>query len=229
MSTNDQIDRPRLDQLIEDEFGVNADYVGELFQQFESDPGSVDEEWRAFFKEILANGSAAADGDGPTGTRRSEPGLGKSGPPETVASSAVGAHVQTGPSTAAGGLKESNKPLISSPTSPAADPSSSTTGAMGSVATTPGPVGGHPAQSAASPAAAAISEKTADERIAIKGPALRIAQNMETSLGVPTATSQRQVPVKLLEENRRLINDHLKGRRKVSYTHLIARAILKAI
>jgi multifunctional 2-oxoglutarate metabolism enzyme len=227
MSTNDQTDRPQLDQLIEDEFGVNADYVGELFQQFESDPGSVDEEWRAFFKEILANGSAAADGDRSTGTRRSEAGRGKGGPPETVGSSAASGRAQTEAATAAGALKESIEPSISPP-STAADPSSSTTVPMGSVAT-PAPIGRHPAPSAASPAVAATSESTADERIAIKGPALRIAQNMETSLGVPTATSQRQVPVKLLEENRRLINDHLKARRKVSYTHLIARAILKAI
>ena len=52
---------------------------------------------------------------------------------------------------------------------------------------------------------------------------------MESSLAVPTATSQREIPLKLLEENRRLINEHLKsGKRKVSFTHLIARAILKA-
>ncbi|MEP7076179.1 MAG: multifunctional oxoglutarate decarboxylase/oxoglutarate dehydrogenase thiamine pyrophosphate-binding subunit/dihydrolipoyllysine-residue succinyltransferase subunit, partial [Acidobacteriota bacterium] len=50
------------------------------------------------------------------------------------------------------------------------------------------------------------------------------------SLSVPTATSFREIPVKLLEENRRTINEHLqtRGRGKVSFTHIIAWAIVKA-
>src|SRR5947199_4386112 len=54
---------------------------------------------------------------------------------------------------------------------------------------------------------------------------------MEASLAVPTATSQRRIPVKLLDENRRLINRHLeeRGRHKASYTHLIAYALLRAL
>jgi len=66
---------------------------------------------------------------------------------------------------------------------------------------------------------------------AIRGPALKIVENMETSLSVPTATSERRIPVKLLDENRRLINKHLaeSDRGKASYTHLIAWAILRAL
>ena len=54
---------------------------------------------------------------------------------------------------------------------------------------------------------------------------------MERSLSVPTATSERRIPVKLLDENRRIINQHLaeKDRGKASYTHLIAWAILRAL
>ena len=65
----------------------------------------------------------------------------------------------------------------------------------------------------------------------IRGPALKIVENMEASLAVPTATSQRRIPVKLLDENRRLINRHLaeRGRHKASYTHLIAYALLRAL
>ena len=65
----------------------------------------------------------------------------------------------------------------------------------------------------------------------IRGAALKIVENMEASLGVPTATSQRRIPVKLLDENRRLINRHLQDndRGKASYTHLIAWAILRAL
>src|SRR6267143_6303840 len=54
---------------------------------------------------------------------------------------------------------------------------------------------------------------------------------MEASLSVPTATSQRRIPVKLLDENRRIINKHLQenDRGKASYTHLIAWAVLRAL
>ncbi len=69
------------------------------------------------------------------------------------------------------------------------------------------------------------------EAVPIRGAALKIVENMEASLAVPTATSQRRIPVKLLDENRRLINRHLSdhGGRKASYTHLIAWAIVRAL
>lgn len=65
----------------------------------------------------------------------------------------------------------------------------------------------------------------------ITGTSKVIVENMEQSLSVPTATSVRNMPVKVLEENRRIINEHLRntGRGKVSYTHLIAWAIIKAV
>ena len=48
---------------------------------------------------------------------------------------------------------------------------------------------------------------------------------------VPTATSNRQMPVKVLEENRLLINQYLKEQKrgKASYTHFIAWALLRAL
>jgi 2-oxoglutarate dehydrogenase E1 component len=69
------------------------------------------------------------------------------------------------------------------------------------------------------------------EIVPIRGAALKVVENMEASLSVPTATSQRRIPVKLLDENRRIINRHLleNDRGKASYTHLIAYAILRAI
>src|SRR5262245_11632898 len=44
-----------------------------------------------------------------------------------------------------------------------------------------------------------------DQVIPLRGPALKIAENMEASLAIPVATSQRSMPVKVMEENRRLI------------------------
>ena len=88
---------------------------------------------------------------------------------------------------------------------------------------------------AAAPAAAAPSAAPAVEGAGaatpIRGAALKIVENMEASLSVPTATSNRRVPVKLLDENRRIINEHLQetGRGKASYTHLVAWAIVRAL
>jgi 2-oxoglutarate dehydrogenase E1 component len=92
---------------------------------------------------------------------------------------------------------------------------------------------------AAAPAAAPVAQgKPAEARppadveaLPLRGPALKIVENMERSLNVPTATSERRIPVKLLDENRRLINQHLTehDRGKASYTHLIAFAVLRAL
>ncbi|HRI03482.1 MAG TPA: multifunctional oxoglutarate decarboxylase/oxoglutarate dehydrogenase thiamine pyrophosphate-binding subunit/dihydrolipoyllysine-residue succinyltransferase subunit [Pyrinomonadaceae bacterium] len=65
----------------------------------------------------------------------------------------------------------------------------------------------------------------------ITGAAKKIVENMEQSLTVPTATSFRTIPVKILEENRRIINEHLaaQGKGKVSFTHIIAWAIIQSV
>ena len=65
----------------------------------------------------------------------------------------------------------------------------------------------------------------------LRGAAGRIAENMTASLAIPLATSQRTIAVKVMDENRRIINQHrtLLGRGKVSYTHLIGWAIVKAL
>ncbi|HEY2844857.1 MAG TPA: 2-oxo acid dehydrogenase subunit E2, partial [Bryobacteraceae bacterium] len=77
--------------------------------------------------------------------------------------------------------------------------------------------------------AVAVSED--DQLIPLRGPALRIAENMAASLTMPVATSQRSMPVKVIDENRRLINQHraAAGRSKLSYTHLVAWSIVRAI
>ncbi|WP_288866174.1 multifunctional oxoglutarate decarboxylase/oxoglutarate dehydrogenase thiamine pyrophosphate-binding subunit/dihydrolipoyllysine-residue succinyltransferase subunit [uncultured Corynebacterium sp.] len=64
----------------------------------------------------------------------------------------------------------------------------------------------------------------------LKGAFKAIAKNMNESLEVPTATTVRDMPVKLMFENRALINDHLKRTRggKVSFTHIIGYAIVQA-
>ena len=65
----------------------------------------------------------------------------------------------------------------------------------------------------------------------IRGAGAAIARNMEASLAVPTATSFRNVPAKLLEVNRKVINGFRarSGQTKISFTHLIGWAIVRAI
>ncbi|WP_033257448.1 2-oxo acid dehydrogenase subunit E2, partial [Kitasatospora phosalacinea] len=64
-----------------------------------------------------------------------------------------------------------------------------------------------------------------------RGPAKAVASNMDASLEVPTATSVRAVPAKLLIDNRIVINNHLQRARggKVSFTHLIGYALVQAV
>src|SRR6266540_6653295 len=160
--------KPDLDivQELVTEFGENAGYVVELLSRYRVNPASVDEEWRAFFREHIGEAEPAAP---------------PARPPEMPA-----------PSPA----------LAAAPSAP------------------------EPAQPRA-PRALREGEETEP----LRGAALRVAENMEESLHVPAATSQRQIPVKLLEENRRLINDHRASRdeSKISFTHLIAWAILQAL
>ena len=94
--------------------------------------------------------------------------------------------------------------------------------------------GNHPAAAAtksALPPPKPIESQPNAEAVPIRGAALKIVENMEASLAVPTATSQRRIPVKLLEENRRIINRHLQDNDhgKASFTHLIAFAVLRAL
>lgn len=65
----------------------------------------------------------------------------------------------------------------------------------------------------------------------IKGVATKIVENMDLSLEVPTATSLRVLPVKMMVEDRTIINRHLIKRNepKASFTHFICWAVIQAI
>jgi 2-oxoglutarate dehydrogenase E1 component len=67
--------------------------------------------------------------------------------------------------------------------------------------------------------------------VVLKGAAKVVAANMDASLSIPTATSVRAVPAKLIADNRVVINNHLRRGRggKVSFTHIIGFAMLRAL
>jgi len=88
-----------------------------------------------------------------------------------------------------------------------------------------------PATAPAPRAAAPPTSPSGDTATPLRGVAVKIVENMEASLGVPTATSVRTMPAKLLEINRQILNNHLARTRggKVSFTHLLAYAVLRGL
>ena len=96
----------------------------------------------------------------------------------------------------------------------------------------PGPrAPAQPASPAAVTVAPAPEPAAGEQLLPLRGAAGRIAENMAASLAIPLATSQRTIAVKVMDENRRIINQHrtLLGKNKVSFTHLIGWAIVKAL
>jgi 2-oxoglutarate dehydrogenase E1 component len=99
------------------------------------------------------------------------------------------------------------------------------------VATQPAPAAPKvtmPPMAVSVPAHQAVS---GEQLVPLRGAAARIADNMTASLSIPTATSQRVMAVKVIDENRRILNEHraLHSAGKISYTHIIAWAVVKAV
>ncbi|MGA1052893.1 MAG: multifunctional oxoglutarate decarboxylase/oxoglutarate dehydrogenase thiamine pyrophosphate-binding subunit/dihydrolipoyllysine-residue succinyltransferase subunit [Ilumatobacteraceae bacterium] len=99
----------------------------------------------------------------------------------------------------------------------------------GSTAVGPAAVEGSAERPAAPPVASATDSDLAGDPI--RGVGAAIVRNMTASLDVPTATSFRNIPAKLLEVNRKVINGYRTraGLGKVSFTHLIGYAIVRAV
>ena len=94
----------------------------------------------------------------------------------------------------------------------------------------PKPAAKTEAKPAAKPAKSATPAK-GDESQILRGAAAAVVKNMNASLEVPTATSVRAIPAKLMIDNRVVINNHLKRTRggKISFTHLLGYAIVQAV
>ena len=212
-----------------DPLGPNAWLVDEMRARWRADPGSVDPGWRSLFE----NGEA---GPGPARA----PGAAAAPAPTIDAAATDVTHRPAPPRPPHQAPAERTDPAVSpdSPT-PAPAPSANPTPASGpSGSPTPAPAepAGRadraptpPLPAPAEPARPAEAEPPNSE--VIRGVGARIAANMEASLAVPTATSFRDVPARLLEVNRKVINGHLgrKLRGKVSFTHLIGYAVVRAI
>src|SRR5258705_5432632 len=88
-----------------------------------------------------------------------------------------------------------------------------------------------PEKAAAMPKTPAPAPVEGEETQVLRGAAAAVVKNMSSSLEVPTATSVRAIPAKLMIDNRIVINNHLKRTRggKISFTHLIGYALVQAV
>jgi 2-oxoglutarate decarboxylase len=225
------------------EFGPNEWLVDELYQQYLEDKNSVDPAWWEFFADYQpADGPA-----GQTTTRR----------PDDTANGAASAGPLPGGTAAANPVAAAvPQPQRTAPERPAppAQPAQQAQPAQSQTAQPPSARNGQPAAAPAAPAAKSAPPPPAKgapaplprdaalpttqpkvareaEVVRLKGPASRVVTNMESSLEIPTATSVRAIPAKLLIDNRIVINNHLARARggKVSFTHLIGFALVEAL
>ena len=186
-------------------FGPNVWLVDEMYRRYQESPESVGESWREFFEDYQpSRQEPAPKGDG---KQAQTVGEGAGTPARREADRSPGQQAGAG---AAPGPAAPEAPETA-PSAPVERPPAETT----------------PAGRDREPS----SEPVPEDALPLRGVAARIAENMEASLAVPTATSVRTVPAKLLEENRRIINRYLADRQggKVSFTHLIGYAVLKAL
>ncbi len=193
------------------DFGANEWLVYEIHQQYLKDPDSVSPQWR----EFLSDYDPQATGDGePAANGGSAPTTAPA--PRTAAPAAKAAEPQAAEPEAA-------EPQAAEPK--AAEPQAA---GQAPQAKAPEPAGKAPAPA---PQAPADPDGSAPRPTALKGAAARVVQNMNASLSVPTATSVRAVPAKLLADNRTVLNNHLRRARggKVSFTHLIGYALVRAV
>ncbi|MGA8852450.1 MAG: multifunctional oxoglutarate decarboxylase/oxoglutarate dehydrogenase thiamine pyrophosphate-binding subunit/dihydrolipoyllysine-residue succinyltransferase subunit [Aeromicrobium sp.] len=201
------------------DFGTNQWLVEEMYDRYTEDPKSVDAAWADFFAKGGTPG-ASADRPPTNGTTPApethEPQAQAAGP-DHVESPAPPAAPQDGGTTP---LQKQTPDPTPAPNAPELKKTESTTGSAKASAKTP----------AAKSATAEPAGPGEVEKVVLRGAAARTAQNMDASLEVPTATSVRSVPVKLLFDNRTVINNHLTRARggKVSFTHLIGYAVVKA-
>ncbi|MFK4150463.1 multifunctional oxoglutarate decarboxylase/oxoglutarate dehydrogenase thiamine pyrophosphate-binding subunit/dihydrolipoyllysine-residue succinyltransferase subunit [Streptomyces fungicidicus] len=192
-------------------FGANEWLVDEIYQQYLQDPNSVDRAWWDFFADYKPGapatsapaGTAAAGATGTTGTAQP---AAPARPAAPAPAPAAAQPAQAAPAAAPAAKAPAQAPAPAKAAAPAAKP-------------------------AAAKAEPAAEAKTGPEQVTLRGPSAAVAKNMDASLELPTATSVRAVPVKLLFDNRIVINNHLKRARggKISFTHLIGYAMVQAI
>ena len=187
-------------------FGANEWMVEEMRAAWSADPSSVSPQWRELFE---TDPSAGLHQPGPASSNDS-------------ASSAFGGprRATITPQAASTLRRSSAVQDVTRSDLPPAPPSD-----------TAPPTSPYAQRQATHPAHDQDGDAYEDRTTRLKGAAARTAKNMDDSLSMPTATSARAVPAKVLIENRAVINSHLARTRggKVSFTHLIGWAVVESL
>ncbi len=233
------------------EFGPNDWFVEEKYQQFLADPSSVDEIWREYFAEQspsagTTNGESTTVRGG-SDAQATDPVVPATSRPSAAEPTPSGSRHPASPPpppppppanrrAAPAPARQSTATPATPPTRPV--PATAPAAAEGSAAPAPQPAPSRPTTTAtpddviaAKAAEAAEDQAPADTVTPLRGVAAAVVKNMTASLEVPTATSVRAVPAKLLFDNRIVINNFLRRNRggKVSFTHLIGYAVVRAL
>nr|WP_073187073.1 multifunctional oxoglutarate decarboxylase/oxoglutarate dehydrogenase thiamine pyrophosphate-binding subunit/dihydrolipoyllysine-residue succinyltransferase subunit [Tessaracoccus bendigoensis] len=205
-----------------DAFGANSWLIDEMREAYAADPQSVDETWRAYFaaEKTTPESSPVEATPAKATTRLAEPQPAKPSQPE--------AERPAEPPAQQPAEQPATRPAASAApkAKPKVEPVRRGTGA-------PANPGSGAGLSANAPNPSHRPEPTTAEprHVALRGAPMRTAKNMDASLSVPTATSVRAVPMKLVIDQRTLINNFLRTSKggKVSFTHIIAYAMVQAL
>ncbi|MGH3354965.1 MAG: multifunctional oxoglutarate decarboxylase/oxoglutarate dehydrogenase thiamine pyrophosphate-binding subunit/dihydrolipoyllysine-residue succinyltransferase subunit, partial [Nocardioidaceae bacterium] len=199
-------------------FGANEWLVDEMYERYRQDPSSVDKAWLDFFKTFQPAETGASSDPGPTAAR-------DTADPQPVAKDQRPSSTPRAktPDAATGAVADRAE-------APAASGQTGRTGQAMAGSGTHAPVTAKPIPKE-QPKQDKPEASDEPELRPLRGASARTVANMDASLSVPTATSVRSVPVKLLWDNRIVINNHLARARggKVSFTHIIGYALVKAL
>ncbi|WP_045822301.1 multifunctional oxoglutarate decarboxylase/oxoglutarate dehydrogenase thiamine pyrophosphate-binding subunit/dihydrolipoyllysine-residue succinyltransferase subunit [Williamsia herbipolensis] len=232
-----------------------------MYERFRADPDSVDRSWHDFLETYTpkaggANGSAAKT-KSTNGTGASTASAGARSSSSMEASSSRSSNgVSEAPATkaASGQAIESRDSSAGSDATPPPTrtaPVAKTVPVEKAVAKAPNPNKGtgsgaksstngngsstngtaKKASASTDSSTEAASAPAEDTSKVLRGAAAAVAKNMALSLQIPTATSVRAIPAKLMIDNRVVVNNHLARTRggKISFTHILGYAIVQAV
>ena len=189
--------------ISENDFGANEWLVAEMFAQWQQNPDSVDQSWWPILERYQLNQNAGFNDSAEA----------------TTGSIAI---IDTDSTV----VPKFDPNAVSPPTEAITVPVAKTSAEAPKTSPVPADL---PA-TGTMPVVAAAEDAQPEVNI-LRGMAKSLASNMDASLSIPTATSVRQVPAKLLIDNRIVINSHLKRTRggKISFTHLVGYAVVQAL
>lgn len=204
-----------------DDFGANAWLVEELWREYEKNPNYVDEAWWPTLKRYGENlGLQVAAQSAAMPSTATQP---AAVPPSRQ-------RVETQPVSLQPDSPSATAP-VATPAAPqpapqTAAPAARTTG----IAPRSAPIPAEAPENTGDRQAEANGE-TRDIVTVLRGMPRTLAKNMDESVQVPTATSVRTIPAKLLIDNRIVMNNHMRRSRggKVSFTHLLGWALIQTL